>query len=154
MYECFLGLLPWILINPWLLHLFTHFWNNFRHIESINRYLNVINGSKNVKCEFCVKIFYQEYREIARKLKYHLPIVWNKCLLTENIWYYKIIFSSTTPMLLPKLSFMNAKGSCKFEYLYSSCVYSESDDAVSCINFAIFLSTEKQSSFASFVNKV
>ena len=43
-------------------------------------------------------------------VKYHLPIVWNKYLLTKNIWYRKIIFSFVTPTLSLKLPFMSGKG--------------------------------------------
>ena len=42
-------------------------------------------------------------------VKYHLPIVWKKYLPNKNIWYCKIVFGLTTPMLSPKLSFMRAK---------------------------------------------
>ena len=42
----------------------------------------------------------------------------------------------------------------KFEYLYSSFVYSMSDDVVYYIDFAMFLTAKKQRSFGSFVNKV
>ena len=39
-------------------------------------------------------------------VQYLLPIVWKKYLLTKNIWFYKTIFSSRTPMLSLKLSLM------------------------------------------------
>ena len=53
-------------------------------------------------------------------VKYHVTYVWKKNLRTKNIWYYKIIFNSTTPMLSLKLS--------KLGYLSSSLTYSMSDD--------------------------
>ena len=53
-------------------------------------------------------------------VKYHVTYVWKKSLRTKNIWYYKIIFNSTTPMLSLKLS--------KLGYLSSSLTYSMSDD--------------------------
>ena len=43
---------------------------------------------------------------------------------TKNVWYYKVIFSSTAPMLSLKLILYERQRSCKFEYLYSSLVYS------------------------------
>lgn len=43
---------------------------------------------------------------------------------------------------------------CKFEYIYSSFAYSLSDDEVHCIDCTMLLSTEKQRSSGSFVNKV
>ena len=54
---------------------------------------------------------------------------------------------------LLKLSFKSAQRSCKFVYLYSSFVYSMSDEPVYCTESAMFLSSEKQRSFGSFVNK-
>ena len=42
-------------------------------------------------------------------VKHHRPILWNKYLLTKNIWYSKIIFSWTYHMLSLKLSFRIAK---------------------------------------------
>ena len=79
----------------------------------------------------------------------------------QKFWYYKIIFGTTNPMLFLKISFMRVENvyrcircvRCKFAYLYSSFVYSMSDDAVYCIDSAMFLSTEQQISFGSFVNK-
>ena len=60
----------------------------------MNRYSNTMNESKNIK-------------ERSMVLgKYHVPFVWNKYLLTKNIWYYKIIFNTTTLLLSLKLSFM------------------------------------------------
>ena len=64
-----------------------------------------------------MKILYRESEShgITKKLfmvlvKYHhVSFVWNKHLLTKNIWYYKIIFSSTTTMFSLKLSFMSAE---------------------------------------------
>ena len=54
-----------------------------------------------------------EFTVILKKtmvsVKYHLPIVWNKYLLTKNIWHYKIICCSTTPTFFLKPSFMSAK---------------------------------------------
>ena len=43
---------------------------------------------------------------------------------TKYVWYYKVIFSSTAPMLSLKLILCERQRSCKFEYLYSSLVYS------------------------------
>ena len=60
-----------------------------------------------------------------------------------------MIFSSTAP----KAIVHECQRSCKFVYLYSSFVYSMSDDAVYCIESAMFLSSVKQKSFDSFLNK-
>ena len=60
-----------------------------------------------------------------------------------------MIFSSTTP----KAILHECQRSYKFVYLYSSFVYSMSDEAVYCTESAMFLSSEKQRSFGSFVNK-
>ena len=42
---------------------------------------------------------------------------------------------------------------CKFEYLYSSFVFSMLDEVVYCTDRAMFLSADKQRSFGFFVNK-
>ena len=69
----------------------------------MNRYSNAMSGSKNIK-------------ERSMVLgKYHVPFVWNKYLLTKNIWYYKIIFNTTTPLLSLKLSFMSDEDRINFD---------------------------------------
>ena len=73
----------------------------------------------------------------------------------QRFFNHKIIFSSTTPMLSLKISFMRAKDvyrcirciRCKFAYLYSSFAYSMSDDTVYCIESATFLSLGNHISF-------
>ena len=98
--------------KTFLMRLLYFFWNNYRWILSINGYYNVMDRSKNMKFfEICVKVLHHECHEIGKKsiAKYHLPVVWNKCLLTKNIWYYKIIFSLMNPALSIKLAFMSAK---------------------------------------------
>ena len=135
------------------------FWKNFRRISNINGYSNVISGSKNIKRKFCVKILYRESasHEITKKLfmvlvKYHhVPFVWNKYFLTKNIWYYKIILSSTTTMFFLKLSFMSAEDRVNLNNfpvaLFIVCQMTQ------CIMLTMFLSAEKQRSFVSFVSK-
>ena len=109
-----------------LLH---YFWNNLSRISSFNRYSNVINGNEKLKS--CVKILHRECREVAQKL-WFCEILSTNCMnqLSSNqkFLYYKIIFSSTTPMLSLKISFMTVKDEyrcircirCKFVYLYST----------------------------------
>ena len=67
----------------------------------------------------------------------------------QKFWYYKIIFSSQAPML--KLSFMSAKDRANL-YIFTA-LFTLYHDAVYCIESAMFLSSEKQKPFGSFVNK-
>lgn len=53
----------------------------------------------------------------------------------------------------PKAILHECKKSLKFEYLYSSFVYSMLGDPVYCIDCLIDLSAETQGSFGSFVSK-
>ena len=133
-----------------LLH---YFWNNVRWISIINGFFNVINGNKNIKsCEFCVKILHRECREVAKKLWFWLNIAYQldeTYLLIKN---FDITKAFSARQLL-KLSFMSPKDRAKFVYLYSSFVYSMADEAVYWTESAMFLSSEKQRSFGSFVNK-
>ena len=105
-------------------------WNNFSWTLITKGYCNVMNWSKNIKyCEFCMKILYCDCRKIAKKLlnalfvKFHLSIVWNKYL------------SSNQKHLISQNHFQLGNSHecyrlCKFEYLYSSFVYSQSDAAL------------------------
>ena len=43
---------------------------------------------------------------------------------TKNVWYYKVIFSSTAPILSLNLILYERQRLCKFEYFCSSFVYS------------------------------
>ena len=98
--------------KTFLMRLLYFFWNSYRWISSINGYYNVMDRSKNMKCfEICVKVLHHECHEIGKKsiAKHHLPVVWNKYLLTKNIWYYKIIFSLMNPALSKKLAFISTK---------------------------------------------
>ena len=52
----------------------------------------------------------------------------------------------------PKVYLHGCQRSCKIEYLYSSFVYSKKEDAVYCINCALFLPTDKRRALGSFVN--
>ena len=67
----------------------------------------------------------------------------------QKFLYDEIIFSSTAP----KAILHESQRSCKFVYLYSSFVYSMSDEAVYCTKSAMVLSLVKQRFFGSFVNK-
>ena len=67
----------------------------------------------------------------------------------QKFRYYKIIFSSTTSEAI----LHECQRSCRFVYLYSSFVYSMLDEAVYCTESAMFLSSEKQRSFGSFVTR-
>ena len=130
-----------------------YFWNNLRQISSINIYSIVINGNKNTgSCEFCVKILNRECREVPKSYGFgeRLPTNCMKQISSnQKFWYYQIIFSLTTP----KAILHECQRSCKFVYLCESFVYSMSDDTVYCTESAMFLSSEKQRSFGSFVNK-
>ena len=64
------------------------------------------------------------------------------------------IFQHDNSYAFPKAVLYECQKSCKFEYLHSSFVYSMADVAAHYIDCAMFLSTEKQESFGSFVNKV
>ena len=62
-----------------------------------------------ILCENIVSWLSLNSRKSMVFMQYHLLIVWNKYLLTKNIWYYKTIFSLTTPNLSLKLSIMSVK---------------------------------------------
>ena len=66
-----------------------------------------------ILCENIVSWLSLNSRKSMVFMQYHLLIVWNKYLLTKNIWYYKTIFSLTTPNLSLKLSIMSAKDRLK-----------------------------------------
>ena len=57
----------------------SYFWNNFSQTSSINEYSNVRDGSKNIK--------YYKY-DFGKALSNNCL---KKCLLSKNVWYYKII---------------------------------------------------------------
>ena len=57
----------------------SYFWNNFSQTSSINGYSNVRDGSKNIK--------YYKY-DFGKALSNNCL---KKCLLSKNVWYYKII---------------------------------------------------------------
>ena len=57
-----------------------------------------------------------------------------KCLILQNQLQ---LYNSYA---FPKAIFHECEKQCKFEYLYNSVVYSMSDDAVYCIDCAMFLS--------------
>ena len=57
----------------------SYFWNNFSQTSSINGYSNVRDGSKNIK--------YYKY-DFGEALSNNCL---KKCLLSKNVWYYKII---------------------------------------------------------------
>ena len=65
-------------------------------------------------------------------VKYHQ----NKHLLTKNIWYYEIIFSSKTPMLSLQLSFMSPKDHVNFNIFTVALLIV--CDAVYCIDCNVF----------------
>ena len=52
-----------------------------------------------------------------------------------------------------KTIFHECQRSRKFEYLHSIFAYSMSDNAVYCVDCALFLSAEKQRSFGSYINE-
>ena len=136
----------------------TYFWNNFRQISSINGYCIVISGSKTIKCcEFYVKILYRKCLEIAKKLDFW-EISSTNCLkqISSNQKYstFQNHLLLDNSCVFPEPILPERQRSCKFECLFSSFVYSISDDAVHCINGAMFLSAEKQRFLDSFVNKV
>ena len=96
-----------------------HFWNNSSQISSINEYSNVINGSKIIKvCKFCLKILSRKRREMAKKLWFWRNIIYKLFEKNKNTWYYKIIFSSTIPILSLELSFMSDKDRVNF-YIFT-----------------------------------
>ena len=85
----------------------------------------------------------------------------NQLSSNQKFWYYKIIFSSTTPMLSLKISFMTVKDEyrcircirCKFVYLYSTLrkkpPYSELFWSTFFPHFPAFgLNTERYSVFS------
>ena len=53
--------------------------------------------------------------------------------------------------VFPKVHLHGCQRSCKIEYLHSSFVYSKKEDAVYCINCALFSPTDKQRALESFV---
>ena len=69
-----------------------------------------------------------------------------KYLISQN--HFQLDNSYALPKAIPH----ECQRSCKFDYLYSSFVYSMPDDTVYCIGCAMFLYEGKQKSFASFVN--
>ena len=111
-------------------------------ISSINRYSIIINGNKNIKsCEFCVKILHRECCEVAKKLWFWWNIIYQ--LYGTNIFYAKVLilqnhFQLDNPYAFPKGILYDSQRSCRFVYFYSSFVYCLSDDAVHCIESAIF----------------
>ena len=116
----------------------------FRQISSINRYPNVINGSKSIK--FCEIWFWWNKLYETNCMKQNLLI---KNFDITKSCHFQLDHSYASP----KAIFHKCQGSYKFECLYSSFVYSMSHDTVYCIESAISLSAEKQRSFGSFVNK-
>ena len=54
--------------------------------------------------------------------------------------------------VFPKVHLHGCQRSCKIEYLHSSFVYSKKEDAVYCINCALFSPTDAQRALGSFVN--
>ena len=54
--------------------------------------------------------------------------------------------------VFPKVHLHGCQRSCKIEYLHSSFVYSKKEDAVYCINCALFSPTDKQRALGSFAN--
>ena len=129
----------------------------FRQISSINRYPNVINGSKSIK--FCVKILHRECCEITKKQWFWWNKLYETNCMKQNLLIKNFDITKSCHFQLdhsyasPKAIFHKCQGSYKFECLYSSFVYSMSHDTVYCIESAISLSAEKQRSFGSFVNK-
>ena len=55
-------------------------------------------------------------------------------------------------MFIPKVHLHGCQRSCEIEYLHSSFVCSKKEDAVYCINCALFLPTDKRRALGSFVN--
>ena len=87
--------------KAFLARLICCFWNNFRWISSINGYSNIKNGRKNIKyCEFCVKLFYCDCLEIAKKLWLWWNIVYQ---LFETNFFKPKIFDITKPLSARKL---------------------------------------------------
>ena len=132
------------------MRLLNYFWKNLRRISSINGFYNVINWNKNIKsCEFYVKILHRECREVAKRgmvlVKYCLPVIWKKYVLIKNFDITKS-FSARQhhPSWLPKIVQICIS-------LQWPCFMS--DEAVYCTESAMFLSSEKQRSFGSFVSK-
>lgn len=86
-------------------------------------------------------------------LTYHLPNVWNKYLLTRNLWYYKMIISSAI-LRFPQ-SYLSWVLKVVQIWIYlSSFAYSMSGNTVHCIDCTMLLSAEKQIFFCSFGNKI
>ena len=68
---------------------------------------------------------------------------------------YSILKSHFKPYktyIFSKVHLYGCQRSCKIEYLHSSFVYSKKEDAVYCINCALFLPTNKRRALGSFVN--
>ena len=84
-------------------------------------------------------------------VKYHLPVVCNKYLLTKNISYYKFTFNSATTILSLKVSFKSGKDDVNLNLF--TVAFSMLDEVVYCTDCAMFLSAGKQRSFGFFVSK-
>ena len=117
------------------------FWNNFKWISIINGYSNGINRRKNLKCcEFFSEdivscMSWNSYKSMTL-VKCYLPIVWNKYLLTKNLHL-------DNSYAFPKAVLHECQRSCKFADLYSSFVFSMSDNSVYCIWLFDILSAGK-----------
>ena len=98
-----------------------------------------------------LQVLYCERRQTAKKIftNCFTQISFNlKYLILQNHLQLKNFH------VFPNAIIHSSQRLCKLEYIYSSFAYSLSDDAVHCIDCTMLLSTEKQRSSGSFVNKV
>ena len=70
-------------------------------------------------------------------VKYHLPLVWNKHLLTKNIWYHKIIFSLKTLMFSLTLSFVRLKHHVSLNILLDSIALLAECQTTQCVVLSV-----------------
>ena len=61
-------------------------------------------------------------------------------------------FKPCKTYISPKVHLHGCQSSCNNEYLHSSFVYSKKENAIYCINCALFPSTDNQRALGSFVN--
>ena len=97
---------------------------------------------------------HRECPEVAKKLWLWWNVAYQlikQISSDQKFWYYEIIFRLTTPMLSLKVSFMRAKYLANlYIFVIASFIADYADDAVYCIESAMFLSSEKYMSFVSF----
>ena len=146
----------WVVRCAW----FILFECRFIYQKNLNTYTYILENFFNKTITYFwnnLKILYRKCLEIAKKLDFW-EISSTNCLkqISSNQKYstFQNHLLLDNSCVFPEPILPERQRSCKFECLFSSFVYSISDDAVHCINGAMFLSAEKQRFLDSFVNKV